>query len=149
MVRSGATYVSPGYPGSGTWFSTFTSKRSRACAAAALAAITRSAVKTARLTAGSHSRRDDLGRRALSRAHGAVHVAVPVGRSLGARPVDSADRRAQCRAEVEQRSRAEHRDGTAARPLLLRPVLDHEVVRVRRLVAEVVDEVRERRLLDL
>src|SRR5437763_15578061 len=100
MVRSGATYDSAGYPGSGTWFSTLTSKRSRACAAVAHAAVAISAVASTRLTACSQSRRDHLGRRALARANCAVHVAVPVGGGLGSRPVDAVDGRAQRRPEV-------------------------------------------------
>src|SRR5256714_1540927 len=41
---------------------------------------------------------EHLGRGALARSHGAVHVPAPHGRSLGARPVDRPDGRAQRRA---------------------------------------------------
>src|SRR5436309_7167366 len=141
MVRSGATYDRPGWPGGGTCASTCTSKRLRAAAGAASAPNARTVRRTARSLKLDLCQ--DLGGGALARAHRAVHVAVPVRRRLGAGPVDRADRGAYRRAEVEQGARSEHRDRAAPRPLLGRPVLEHEVARALGLVAEVVGEALE------
>src|SRR2546421_7447628 len=63
-----------------------------------------------------------LVRRALARAHGAVHVAAPEDRRLGPGPVDAAHRLPQRRAELRERARAGVGQWTAPGPLLLPPV---------------------------
>src|SRR5207247_3958890 len=85
--------------------------------------------------------RQRLRRRALARAHRAVHVAAPVVRGLGAGPVDLSQRLADRRAEVDQRSGRQYADRAAARVRVGRPVLLAEVLQVCGLVPEVLDEV--------
>jgi len=78
---------------------------------------------------------------ALARAHGAVHVAVPERRGLGAGPVDAIGGLADGAAVVEQDAGRGEADRAAARPDLLLPVGDVEGGRVGGLRAEVVAEV--------
>src|SRR3954452_19969899 len=61
------------------------------------------------------------GRRVLAGTDGAVHVAVPDQRGLGAGPVDRSDGFAQCVSEGGPGARREHADVTAAGPLLVDP----------------------------
>src|SRR3954453_9753324 len=72
----------------------------------------------------------DLPGRPLARAHGAVHVALPVVGGLGAGPVDAPDRGAQGRPVLAQRARAGDRRRAAVTPPLGRPVQVEVVDRV-------------------
>src|SRR4051794_7878288 len=91
------------------------------------------AARAGRLTrmAGSDLAQD-LGRRALTRAHRAVHVAVPVRRGLGAGPVDPSARPADRRAELHQRAGTEDAHRAAARPDLGDPAELEVVLRLAR-----------------
>ena len=64
---------------------------------------------------------EHLGRGALAGAHRAVHVAGPVVRGLGPRPVDAADRLAQRRAVGRELPEARDPDRAAASPGLALP----------------------------
>ena len=83
-----------------------------------------------------HSRSSTSMRGALAGADGAVHVAGPVRRGLGAGPVHPAVRRADRRAELDQRAGRVDGGRAAAGPPLLGPVVLDVVDRVQRLVAE-------------
>src|SRR5213083_2261705 len=99
MVRSGATSDSAGLPGSPTCASTRVSNRLRAPAAGAStsAQSAASAIATVARRVLVLDLSKDLGGRALAGPDRPVHVAVPVGRGLGAGPVDPPDGRADRR----------------------------------------------------
>src|SRR5260370_3259882 len=65
----------------------------------------------------------DLGGRALAGLDRAVHVAAPLGRGLGARPVQQAGRAAQRRPELGPGARREVRAVAAAGPRVGGPVV--------------------------
>src|SRR5207302_2746177 len=84
---------------------------------------------------------------ALAGAHRAVHVAVPVGGGLGARPVDPSHRRPQRRAVLAEHPGWVDAHRAAAGPLLAGPRELHAVDGLQRLLAEQVGEGLEDRLL--
>src|SRR6478736_9835047 len=65
----------------------------------------------------------DLGRGTLAGADRAVHVAAPLGRGLGAGPVDAAHGRPEGGTELGPRARREVRAVAATGPLLPGPVV--------------------------
>ena len=84
-----------------------------------------------RYATATRSRGHDLGRRAFSRAHGAVHPAAHDRRTLRARPVDAAARLTQRGSELGEHARRRVADHAAARIAFDRPVLLDEVDRRR------------------